>query len=66
MYQGKGNTAAAPRRKAPPAPETQALYIAESIRTRQAEGRGYALADYGLEEKPEMIEHVARALGVIL
>jgi hypothetical protein len=30
-----------------------------------AEGRGYQLDDYGLDDEPEMIELVARALGVI-
>jgi len=65
MYRGKGNTAAAPRRRLQPQPEQLAVYIAESIRARLAEGRGYELDDYGLGDKPEMIELVARALGVI-
>jgi hypothetical protein len=65
MYRGKGNTAAAPRRRSQPQPEQLAIYIAESIRSRIAEGRGYQLDDYGLGDKPELIELVARALGVI-
>ena len=65
MYRGKGNTAAIPRRRPQPTPEQRAVYIAESIRARLAEGRSYDLDDYGLADKPEMIELVARALGVI-
>ena len=65
MYRGKGNTAAAPRRRLQPQPEQLAVYIAESIRARLAEGRGYELDDYGLNDQPELIELVARALGVI-
>lgn len=66
MYANKGNTQATPRRRTQPKPDRLAVYIAESIRARQTEGRGYELADYGLEDKPEMVVHVARALGVIL
>jgi hypothetical protein len=65
MYRGKGNTAATPRRRSQPQPEQLAVYIAESVRARLAEGRTYDLDDYGLADQPELIELVARALGVI-
>jgi hypothetical protein len=66
MYRGKGNTKGyRERRRSMPSTEQLAVYIAESIRSRIAEGRGYELNDYGLDDKPELIELVARALGVI-
>ncbi len=66
MYQGKGNTAAAPRRrKAAPSPERQAQFIADSIRARQSEGRGYRVEEYGIADNADMIERVARALNII-
>jgi len=65
MYRGKGNTAATPRRRSQPQPEQLAVYIAESIRARLAEGRTYQVSDYGIENNAEMIELVARALGVV-
>ena len=66
MYRGKGNTKGyRERRRSMPSTEQLAVYIAESIRARLAEGRTYNLDDYGLGDKPEMIELVARALGII-
>ena len=65
MYRHRGNTAATPRRRSQPQPEQLAIYIAESIRARRAEGRSYTTAEYGIHDNPEMIELVARALGVI-
>jgi hypothetical protein len=66
MYKGKGNTKGyTERRRAQPQPERQAQFIAESITARRAEGRTYTVTEYGIDDHPEMIEHVARALGVI-
>ena len=66
MYRGKGNIKGyRERRKPMPSTEQLAVYIAENIRVRIAEGRGDELDDYGLSDKPEMIELVDRVLGVI-
>jgi len=66
MYRGKGNTKGyRERRRSMPSTEQLAVYIAESIRARQAEGRSYELDDYGLGDKPELLELVARRLGIV-
>jgi hypothetical protein len=66
MYRGKVNTKGyRERRRSMKTTAQLAVYIAESIRARQTEGRSYELDDYGLGDKPELIELVARALGVI-
>ena len=66
MYRGKGNTAATPRRRSQPQPEQLAIYIAESIRARLAEGRGYTADEYRLTaDNAELLELVARRLGIV-
>lgn len=42
--------------------EQQAIFITESIKARIAEGRGWSLADYGIADKPNMIELVIHQL----
>ena len=44
-------------------PETKARNIAASIRARQAEGRTWALAEYGIEHNAVMIGLVGDALA---
>ena len=63
MYRHRGNTTANPRRRPQPKLEQQAIYIADSIRARIAEGRGYDLSDYGIADKPEMVTLVTKHLN---
>lgn len=44
-------------------PETKARNIAASIRARQAEGRTWTLADYGIEHNAVMIGLLGVALA---
>ncbi len=48
-----------PRRRSP---STLAADIAASIKARIAEGRGWSLADHGIDQKPEMVALVAKHL----
>ncbi len=48
-----------PRRRSPGA---LAADIAASIKARIAEGRGWSLADYGIDQNPEMAALVAKQL----
>lgn len=43
-------------------PRQLALYIADSIQARIAEGRRWSLADYGIEGHPEMVNLVTQHL----
>ncbi len=43
-------------------PRKQALYIAESIQVRIAEGRSWSLAEYGIEGNADMIALVNQHL----
>lgn len=43
-------------------PHQRAIFIAESIKARIAEGRSWSLADYGIADKPEIIELVNQQL----
>lgn len=40
----------------------RALFIAESITRREAEGRPWSFADYGIDNNPGMIERVHAVL----
>lgn len=66
MYAHRGNSKGYRERRRPqPTQEQSAVYIAESVRARRAEGRPYTTDEYGLTHNVELLEHVARALGVI-
>ncbi|WP_143301771.1 hypothetical protein, partial [Candidatus Entotheonella palauensis] len=43
-------------------PKQRARFIAESIKARIAEGRGWSLAEYGIDTKPDMIQLVNQHL----
>lgn len=65
MHNGESNTKANPRHRQMPEPEQQAFYISESIVARRSEGKTYQVSEYGIQDNPEMLELVARRLGVI-
>ena len=44
-------------------PATKAANVARSIRTRQAEGRSWSFAEYGLEANPAQRALVVAVLG---
>ncbi len=43
-------------------PEQRAIFIAESIKARIAEGRGWSLAEYGIDGNADMIALVNQHL----
>lgn len=66
MYRGKGNTAGRTERRRTVSTAQQAQFIAESIAARRREGRPYTADEYGLtSERTELLEQVARRLGII-
>lgn len=58
MHRNKGNTAGPKLRLKKVTPEQSAQFIAESIEAKVAAGVQWSFSDYGIADKPEMIDLV--------